>query len=538
MAARFPQSGSPLAWRIKPAWAGKVYAIWWVAGADSLHRLLPSDTATTIITRSASGATYNSSEGRLEGTSTEYFTDAISGGFGGLTEQDNFVFGAAMACSTFNGVGSTRAIISSWTPPDSSSAGFKLYGENYEIGAKLSGGSGTAIPGMPGSVRAFRTIAVRHDQSDAAAKRRVWVDGSEQTGWQANPSKPSSTSKIGDSGRPVYLGGSYTGTGDASIWPECFYLCASLSDADMATLTANPASVIEEVSSSIAFSGTVPAQNATVGTPFSLNLSTYFSGTETPFAYTLQSGTLPDGLSLNASTGVISGTPTTPGTASGIVIRATDDNLDTADSNSFSIDVAAADTTAPVLTSPTGTATGQTTASGTVSTDEANGTLYWLASTNSSESAATVKGGSSQAVTATGGQSVSVTGLTAATGYYLHYVHRDAAGNDSTVASSSLFTTDAVPGVRIQLHDGTTEQASLTGLTVAWFDDDDPVTFGAPVLQSAAETTDASGWLEVDLDGYTALGVGDPGFLIVYKAGATAPDDIVFAGRLAIEDIG
>lgn len=292
----------------------------------------------------------------------------------------------------------------------------------------------------------------------------------------------------------------------------------------------------------VSFSGTIPTQSATEGTPFSADLSTYFSGTETPFAYAVQSGALPAGLTLNSSTGEIAGTPTTPGTASGIVIRATDAGTDTADSNSFSIDVAAADTTAPTLTSPTGTATGQTTASGTVSTDEGNGTLYYLASANSSESAATVKAGSSQSVTATGSQSVSVTGLTAGTGYYLHYVHTDAASNDSTVASSSLFTTDAAPvvvkGVRIQLHDGTTEQASLTGLTVAWFDDDDPATMGAPVLQSSTEATDASGWLEVDLDGYTALGVGDPGFLIVYKAGATAADDIVFAGRLAIEDIG
>ena len=103
--------------------------------------------------------------------------------------------------------------------------------------------------------------------------------------------------------------------------------------------------------------------------------------------------------------------------------------------------VAAADTTAPTLTSPTGTQTGSTTASGTVSTDEANGTLYYLASTNATETAATVKAASSQAVSATGSQAVSFTGLTASTTYYAHFCHRDAAGNDSTVANSASFTT-------------------------------------------------------------------------------------------------
>lgn len=101
------------------------------------------------------------------------------------------------------------------------------------------------------------------------------------------------------------------------------------------------------------------------------------------------------------------------------------------------------DTTAPTLTSPTASATGATTASGSVSTNEANGTLYWLASGNASESVATVKAGSSQAVTATLEQPVTVTGLTASTSYYLHFVHRDAAGNDSAVATSGQFTTNA-----------------------------------------------------------------------------------------------
>ena len=63
---------------------------------------------------------------------------------------------------------------------------------------------------------------------------------------------------------------------------------------------------------------------------------------------------------------------------------------------------AGGDVTAPTLTSPTGTQTGSTTASGTVSTDEANGMLYYLASTNATETAATVKAASSQAVSGTG----------------------------------------------------------------------------------------------------------------------------------------
>ena len=101
------------------------------------------------------------------------------------------------------------------------------------------------------------------------------------------------------------------------------------------------------------------------------------------------------------------------------------------------------DTTAPTLTSPKGTATGATTASGTVNTDEANGTLYYVTTVNASESAATVKAGSSQAVSATGVQNVSRTGLSASTTYRHHFLHRDAAGNDSTVSSSATFTTSA-----------------------------------------------------------------------------------------------
>lgn len=91
----------------------------------------------------------------------------------------------------------------------------------------------------------------------------------------------------------------------------------------------------------VSFSGPVPTQNGTQGSPFSSSVAGYFSGTLTPFTYTLQAGTLPAGLSL-APDGTISGTPTTPGTSTGIVIRATDTGTNTADTNSFSIVINAA----------------------------------------------------------------------------------------------------------------------------------------------------------------------------------------------------
>lgn len=117
----------------------------------------------------------------------------------------------------------------------------------------------------------------------------------------------------------------------------------------------------------------------------------------------------------------------------------------------YTIDTA--DETDPVLTSPTATATGETTADGSVTTDEDNGTLFYLTSANAIEDEADIISlGESQAVIATGAQSVSITGLTENTAYYTHYVHQDDAGNNSNVATSDQFTTDeAAPGVTYPL---------------------------------------------------------------------------------------
>lgn len=108
---------------------------------------------------------------------------------------------------------------------------------------------------------------------------------------------------------------------------------------------------------------------------------------------------------------------------------------------------------APTLTSPSGTATGETTADLSVSTNEANGTIYWVVTNSATTpSVAQIKAGKdhtgSAAVdsgnenpSATGAQVYEAVGLAAETGHYAHFVHTDLEANDSTAVSSAMFTT-------------------------------------------------------------------------------------------------
>ena len=99
------------------------------------------------------------------------------------------------------------------------------------------------------------------------------------------------------------------------------------------------------------------------------------------------------------------------------------------------------DTTAPVLSSTTGTTTGTTTATGTVDTDEGGGFLWYTVTTGPTDTSGNILAGTSQAVSGTGTQIVNATSLTASTGYYFHFIHRDAASNVSNKVDSPLFTT-------------------------------------------------------------------------------------------------
>ncbi|PHS60762.1 MAG: hypothetical protein COB12_12685 [Flavobacterium sp.] len=122
------------------------------------------------------------------------------------------------------------------------------------------------------------------------------------------------------------------------------------------------------------------------------------------------------------------------------------------------------DAVAPILTLPTGTKTDYESGTGTVTTDEGNGTLFFYASTNVSETLATIKAsGSSQGVSGTGVQNVTFTGLISSTTYYAHYIHTDASTNDSNVVSSTSFLTDTAPAAIISLPTGG-ETGHQTGL--------------------------------------------------------------------------
>jgi len=113
----------------------------------------------------------------------------------------------------------------------------------------------------------------------------------------------------------------------------------------------------------------------------------------------------------------------------------------------------AGDTTAPTLTFPNALPLGDTSCYLEATTNEGNGTLYYVVTTSvSNPSAAQVKAGQdhtgaaasyagSQAVSSTGAKTATGTGLASNTTYYTYFMHEDAVGNQSAVKALTVFTT-------------------------------------------------------------------------------------------------
>lgn len=97
-----------------------------------------------------------------------------------------------------------------------------------------------------------------------------------------------------------------------------------------------------------------PVTAAQVGTAYA-GFTVVASGGVSPYTYSVApgSGSLPAGLTLNSSTGAVAGTPTTATTYSGIIIRVTDHNGNTADLGAFSVLVQAAGPPVPIVANQT-----------------------------------------------------------------------------------------------------------------------------------------------------------------------------------------
>jgi hypothetical protein len=122
----------------------------------------------------------------------------------------------------------------------------------------------------------------------------------------------------------------------------------------------------------LSYTPTVSSQTGAVGVAFSWTgsaLSTFFSGGSTPYTYS--STTLPAGLTLNASTGVVSGTPTTAGSST-VTFTVTDAASATVSTGSVSFTISTAPATAVTLSGPSGGIVG---AASTNFTAGANGAI-------------------------------------------------------------------------------------------------------------------------------------------------------------------
>lgn len=244
MAARFPQSATSVAWRIKPAYASKILSLYWAASANSVHRLRSGDTASTVLTRATSGATFDATNGRITGTSTVPFTDSVAGGIGGLRENSDFTLGAVYYGDLFNSVAETYAI-SSVPGPDGGVAGAKLeFYSNFPY-FNVQGGAFTSATGFSNDVDKAIILAMRTLQSDGTAKQRGWVGGTENTSFRANTT-PTSTALIGDTSRPIYFGNTVASSGNSYAAFEAVFIgTGALTDAEMAAITADPSILVE-----------------------------------------------------------------------------------------------------------------------------------------------------------------------------------------------------------------------------------------------------------------------------------------------------
>jgi hypothetical protein len=218
-------------------------------------------------------------------------------------------------------------------------------------------------------------------------------------------------------------------TGTANQYVDLVYNDATNSDSNVVTV--GPITT----ASALSFSGPVSTQTVTSGNSVDIDLSTYFSGTGFgTLSYsnigTALTGT---GLTLNTTTGHITGTAGTEQTVTGVQVQKTDGGspASTAQTNTFNLVInAAVDTTPPTMT-------GSITVSNLTSTSYK---LDWSAATdNVSVTSYEVSLDSGSTYTDIGLQlTYSVFGRTPGTSDGVRVRAKDAAGNVATPLSSTV----------------------------------------------------------------------------------------------------
>lgn len=105
---------------------------------------------------------------------------------------------------------------------------------------------------------------------------------------------------------------------------------------------------------------------------------------------------------------------------------------------------------------------------------------------------------------------------------------------NASIAAVANLSLSVVKGVRIRLHTkANVPRSNISGIQVRWWDD-----ALAATTYVGVGAIDSGGWIAVNLDAVTALPVGGAGRIELFKQGATFREDMYFAGRLPVVDIG
>jgi uncharacterized repeat protein (TIGR01451 family) len=220
---------------------------------------------------------------------------------------------------------------------------------------------------------------------------------------------------------------------------------------------------------------TASLADATIGQAYSATLAAA-GGSGTYSSWAVSAGSLPAGLSLNSSTGVVSGTPTATGAAS-FTVTVTDSASRTGSKALTLTVVSAPDTTAPAAGALTinGGAAATTSTSvtlGLAATDATGVTAYRVAEGSDCSAASWVFVSSATSFSASASFALSSGDGTKT----VCVQYEDAAGNVSSTATASI-TLDTPPGVTLSTPAAATTNApftvtatftkSVTGLTLA-----------------------------------------------------------------------